>query len=185
MQVLLEQLKSQERIPARGTQKRASRAKYTKILVTGPQRSGTTIVAHIIAKELGYKYYDERDIGVRSATALFGVLSKKEKLVIQGPCFCSLIHLIDSPNTAIVLMKRNIDDIRASEERINWEYEKEQLANYFREDGIISQVRYDCWEKYQKPKMAIPYFEFDYERASSHPMWLPKEKRLNLRREIA
>ena len=33
--------------------------------------------------------------------------------------------------------------------------------------------------------MVIPYFEFDYERTSGHPMWLSKEKRLNLRREIA
>ena len=69
MQVFLEQLK-----------------KFSKILVTGPQRSGTTITANIIAKELGYKYYDERDVGVRSATALFKVLSKDERLVVQGPC---------------------------------------------------------------------------------------------------
>jgi len=158
--------------------------KFKKILVTGPQRSGTTIAGHMIAKDLNYKYYDERDVGVRSCTQLFKVLSTEELAVIQGPCFCSMAHWIDSPDTAVVMMLRNIEDIRASEARINWPEEKAELKNYFLDSGIISAVRYENWEKYQKPNMQVPYFELDYNSLSSHPMWLEKESRKNFRREF-
>lgn len=157
---------------------------FKKILVTGPQRSGTTIAAHIIAKELGYKYYDERNVGVRSLSLLFEKLLSPEPAVIQGPCFCSLVQWIDSPDTAVVIMKRDVEEIRASEARINWPEEKRELQNYYRDEGVISAMRYENWEKYQKPNMRVPYFELEYSSLADHPMWLEKEARKNFRREI-
>lgn len=157
---------------------------FKKILVTGPQRSGTTIAAHIIAKELGYKYYDERDVGVRSISLLIQRLLTDEPAVIQGPCFCSVVQWIDTPDTAVVLMVRDIDEIRASEARINWPEEKKELQNYFRDEGIISITRYENWEKYQKPNMRVPYFELEYSSLKEHPMWIEKENRKNFRREF-
>lgn len=158
---------------------------FKKILVTGPQRSGTTIAGHILAKELDYKYYDERDVGVRSLSQLFDKLMSKESLVVQGPCFCSIVQWVDSPETAIVIMKRNIEEIVESEAKINWSEEKKELQNYYKDDGIISVARYKTWEKYQKPNMKVPYFELNYSSLKNHPMWIEKEARKNFRREIS
>ncbi len=157
---------------------------FKHVLVTGPQRSGTTIAAHILANDLSYKYYDERDVGVRSLTSLFKVLFNEEPAVIQGPCFCNIVHLIDCPNTAVVMMKRSPKDIKESEIKINWPDEKKELINYFETNGNIAEIRYNAWEKYQKPNMLVPYFELDYESMSAHPMWIEKEQRKSFRREI-
>jgi len=34
---------------------------HERVLVTGPQRSGTTIAAKILASELKYRFFDEGD----------------------------------------------------------------------------------------------------------------------------
>lgn len=158
---------------------------HSRILVTGPQRSGTTIAAKILAADLGYTYVDEREVGVRSMTRLFEAL-KRDKVVIQGPCFCSQVHWIDSENTLIVMMIRNVQDIEASQERIEWKEEELELRNYFRTVGKISNVRYKVWEDFQKPAMRLPFVELEYESLKSHIMWVDKESRKQFdRRQFA
>src|SRR5690606_32596522 len=112
--------------------------KFKHILVTGPQRSGTTIAAHILAHDLKYEYIDERRVGVRSYTKLFQELTSDRNSVVQGPCFASDCHWIDAPDTAVVFMIRNCDEIVASEQRINWLEAPKYLANYFQWDSVIS-----------------------------------------------
>ena len=159
--------------------------KFKKVLVTGPQRSGTTIAGHILAKELGYKYIDESGVKTRSVSLLFKALSSKENIVVQGPCFSSIAHLIDTPDTAVVMMMRGVDEIRASEARIDWKWERQELRNYFKEDGVISLTKYEAWHKFQKPFMLVPYFELQYCSLSKHVMWVDREDRKGFRRDIA
>jgi hypothetical protein len=45
--------------------------KHSRIIVTGPQRSGTTISAQIIADELNYTLFPEEEIGVSSLHRFF------------------------------------------------------------------------------------------------------------------
>lgn len=159
--------------------------KFKKLLVTGPQRSGTTIAANVLARELGYKYVDESHVKTRSLTSLFKMLTNRESMVVQGPCFSSIAHWVDTPETAVVMMIRGVDEIRSSEARIDWKWEKGELRNYFLEDGVISVAKYDAWERFQKPNMLVPYFELHYCSLSNHPMWIDKEGRKGFRRDIA
>jgi hypothetical protein len=154
---------------------------FDHILVTGPQRSGTTIASHILAHDLEYKYIDERTVSVRSFTKLFQQLTSDIKSVIQGPCFASECHWIDTPNTAVVFMIRDTQEIRASQKRIDWKEEELELANYFRTKGPISELRYRVWNNFQKHMMKVPFFELDYQSLSSHPLWVEKEERKNFR----
>lgn len=155
---------------------------YKKILVTGPQRSGTTICAKILAAELNYTYVDERKVGVRSLTELFNKLSNESNIVIQGPAFCSCCQWIDSPETAIIIMRRDVNDIKKSQLRISWEENNNELKNYFKTSGDIAEVRYHYWDEFQSKMMRVPYFEIEYESLKSHPMWVDPEQRKNFTR---
>ena len=150
---------------------------FRHILVTGPQRSGTTIAARMLAHDLGYKYVDERKVGVRSYAGLFSELNRDRCSIIQGPCYSSDCHWIDTEETAVVFMIRDTDDIEASQKRIDWQEEEIELANYYKNRGKIATVRYYAWHNFQKEAMRVPYFELDYESLSSHPLWIEKPER--------
>lgn len=146
---------------------------YENILVTGPQRSGTRIASKIIAYELNYMYIDELDIGLQSLNKLFKILFSKEKVVIQAPHLSAMCHFIDTPSTAIVFMRRDLNEIAASQKRIGWNREKLSLSQYFQEEGNINKIKYQTWYDFQKKHlMTIDYFEIEYNSLKKHELWL-------------
>lgn len=150
---------------------------FDKIVVTGPQRSGTTICAKMIVADLRYEFYPEERIGIRLPSALWELIDKQRQFVVQCPALCHCIEDFSADDVAIVLMRRNVGDIVASEERVKWTRKQaRELAQYGRKDGVISEVRYDHWEKHQRPYIAHA-FEIEYESLSEHPLWVPKERR--------
>ena len=146
--------------------------------MTGPQRSGTTICARILADDLNLSYVDEKDVGVRSLARLVARLSSDNGIVVQGPCYSSIVHWIDVPGTLVVFMMRDPRDILASQNRIQWsKYRDEvtyELSNYFRDTGEIAVVRYEAWHRYQKPMMRLPFLEVEYESLSAHALWVDR-----------
>jgi len=95
--------------------------KYNHILVTGPQRSGTTIAAKMIAKDTRHKYIKE--------LARFGM-------------------------------------------------SRHQAKSFRMRGGRVCDLKYKRWREEQRDK--IPhYIELEYESLSAHPMWVPKERRVN------
>lgn len=152
---------------------------FGKIIVTGPQRSGTTICAKMIAVDLGYKFYPEERVGIRLPSALWELIDKERWFVVQCPALCHCIEHFSADDVAIVLMRRNVADIVASEERVKFQRKRaRELAQYERNDGVLSQVRYDHWEKHQRPYIAHA-LEVEYESLSEHPLWVPKERRID------
>ena len=94
---------------------------FNKIVVTGPQRSGTTICAHILANELKLPYIDENSFKVQDNEQFFYILSMYSRCVIQAPGMahiCDKIHQSIETPVAIVFMLRPIKDIIKSEARI-------------------------------------------------------------------
>jgi hypothetical protein len=152
---------------------------FRKILVTGPQRSGTTIATKIIADELGYRFVSEKNIKTHSLWRLHKRLLSLRREVIQGPCFGSICHYIDTPKTLVVFMRRDVNEIVRSEQRIGWNQQQWELANYFRDSGTISAVRYECWEKYQQGLMEVPWIELAHASLAGHRLWVESEKRRN------
>lgn len=153
--------------------------KFEKILVTGPQRSGTRICAKMIAHDTGHKYVDEAMIGVDSLYRLKSLFERKQRIVVQCPALCRHIHMFRADNCAIIIMLRNVKDIVASQKRIGWNWENVELERYDQTEGLIAEIKYAFWKKYQKEKIGNA-FEIEYESLARHKLWVSK----NLRRDF-
>ena len=148
------------------------------VIVTGPQRSGTTFAAKILANDLHAKNVDEREINWVDLHKLHQLLSSRfRRHVIQCPCLSSMVHFISSPETAVVFMIRDLDDIYRSEKRVQWPHNRQEIRRYFRADGQSAEIKYDAWRQFQREKMKVPFFELEYESMKSHDLWINKEAR--------
>ncbi len=149
---------------------------FHKILVTGPQRSGTRIVAKMIAHDNKIRYVSEQQVRIKSMKKANQFLSLDERLVIQCPGLCHCIEELASATVLIVIVVRNVKDIIASQSRIGWtRFEGGELRKYGKTSGIISKVRYAYWEM---QKELIPnWLEVKYEDLKDHPMFVPKKER--------
>jgi len=92
---------------------------YSRIIVTGPQRSGTTYCAYILAKDLGYTHYDEKSFDTSNYNKFKNQISKNN-FVLQTAVFTYCLQDINTPSTLIIWMDRNNKDILESEKRIKW-----------------------------------------------------------------
>lgn len=159
---------------------------FSKIIVSGPQRSGTRICAKMIAHDLNYRYVDEGDIGVDSLNRLWGLWHRQKSFVVQCPALSRYVHLFADDDTAIVFMIRDIDDIVASQKRVGWSWGIPELLRY---DIPISQfdvsdpatTKYAFWLESQKHLVGANGFEVKYESLRGHPLWLDKEQRLDFK----
>lgn len=156
--------------------------KYSRIIVTGPQRSGTRIGAKIIAHDTGHTYIDEREIKGYNYDLLEDKL-KIDNIVVQCPAMMNKIEKISKiyPDVLIVIMKRNINDIIVSQKRINWSEgsEKQELEKYGKTKGIISKIKYEHLDKIKGNINNL--IEIEYEKLSEHILFLYKELRTDFK----
>ncbi len=156
---------------------------YRKILVTGPQRSGTTITSRILAAESGYRCVDEREFAWHDLRLFRALISTPEKMVIQCPSMSHLVEEFGQPENLVVFMQRNPLDIIASEKRVRWKSERYGKKLYCGKVSYIFHwmtplciLKYLHWHFEQKP--IIPsYVDLPYESLREHPLWIAKEKR--------
>ena len=154
-------------------------SRYGRVVVTGPQRSGTTICARMIAQDTGLEYIDEQRFQATEVDRWRAVMRLESGFVMQAPGMCRYVHEFgDNDDVAIVLVRRDIEDIEKSQQRVGWNWEAFELERYGKgpQSGPIAQVKYDYWDRHQRGEIANA-FEVDYEDLSSHPLWLPKELR--------
>jgi len=162
-------------------------SEFNQVLVTGPQRSGTAICAKMIATDLGYRFMAESHMwdGGRDTeewVTLRRVLGKYDNITVQCPMQCRWIHQFSADNVAIVMMLRNLEDIRASELRIGWnDWRQRRMYEGLvggSDDRHIAVVKWLYWEQAQKSTILHP-FEVAYEFLVEHPLWVPSEDRNN------
>lgn len=157
--------------------------KYSKIIVTGPQRSGTRIGAHIIAHDTGHKYIDEKEIGVDNFESIRKFLESDNDIVIQCPGMMRDIEKISLayPDTMIAVMRRNVDDIVASQKRIGWSEwsKKHELKKYGRIDGAISEIKYSHLDLIKHTINNL--IEIDYHSLANHTLFIRKQDRKNFK----
>lgn len=153
---------------------------HNLILVTGPQRAGTTIAAKIIAHDTGHQYIDERDFEAVNKEQWWLIVNSAEKAVIHCPGMCRWVAEAGRrDDVLVVLVKRPIDDIIASQERIGWSHEEFELSNYegFAQPGEpISAVKYRYWDEVQANKIKHSGVVF-YGELKRHKLWVPKKDR--------
>lgn len=158
---------------------------FDVVLVTGPQRSGTRIVAKAIAKDSGLTYCDETVFNVYDEEKFFGLAYAGGRLVIQCPSMSHLVHEIREialrDDMAVVMVLRDVGEIRASEKRIDWPEgaRKKEEAHYnelWVEPGHIADRKYQFWWETQKARIKNA-FEFRYANLASHPLWVRSSER--------
>lgn len=152
---------------------------HPKIVVTGPQRSGTRIAAKMIAADTGHSFVDETEFGIKDVGAFRQVL-QRDNVVVQAPNM--LKDLVDDPPAGVfvVLMRRDLEQIHASEQRIRWAEvyggKKTELAKFGLSEGDPATVKYNYWDSHEK---RAPFLEVEYEALRRHPLWVPEDQRAN------
>jgi hypothetical protein len=156
-------------------------ARFSKIIVTGPQRSGTTIATKMLAAELEYPAVLEESFREQDLIEFGAVLLKHPACVVQAPALSAVAHLFKQNEVAVVFMLRRTEDIRQSEQRINWlaGHDKIEKAKYFatKSDLPISVLKTKMWNQHQKPLLGSRAFELEYESLASHPLWVEQDLR--------
>ena len=150
---------------------------FERVFVSGPQRSGTRIVAKAIAYDTGYDYVDEKEVTFHDFKLLEHYLGKN-KVVIQCPGLCHKLHWVTDKNTIVVMVIRPIDEIEASEKRIGWSQVDRlaELSKYGYTEGIISKIKYDYWKTVQKPILGDRATEIVYHGLTEHPLFIKDRK---------
>ncbi len=162
---------------------------FHKIIVTGPQRSGTTILSKMLAHDMNYKLVDEDDYHVHDLTLFNKELCEMGNKVIHAPAMSHVLHRIQQTKTIIIWVIRDFESIRDSVQRIQWDVKEEQAEKvkytFFPNiqgiiNGPIEKVKYNVWMTYQKRKLCVPHVEILYgcEYMTSHNLWLDKTKRI-------
>jgi hypothetical protein len=160
---------------------------FETIVVTGPQRSGTTITSKMIAHDLQREYIDEDHFATHRFDRFLEYLHPNA--VIQAPGLSAYCHLL-SVEVAVVFMFRDIQEIIESQSKLifgnglTWtEHEQQrELSKYFLEGGAVPHVKYAMWEKFQKPAMnreGKSYFQLRYRSLAGHALWISDDRRKN------
>ena len=131
------------------------------IIVTGPQRSGTTIAARIIAEQTGGVYVDELDY----------CLPLPDKAVVQAPFLLhqALEASYMIPNVRFAFMYRAPGDIVASMERVEW------YADWYEDPNFYPHYVKHCYEYIDLLKRTLrkdQWFDVQYESLVHHPLFV-------------
>ena len=155
-------------------------ANHTRIMVSGPQRSGTTIATKMLAEDLGFRCVLEEEFNFHDLTKLVKIVTDSNCFVIQAPTMSSICHRLQ---VAVVFMRRSLEDIGKSQDRIKWDHEHAEKNRYFHDgEEPIAQVKYRAWEKHQRAFLPPgSAFDLDYESLKGHRLWIDKELRVGFR----
>lgn len=93
--------------------------KENKVIISGCQRSGTTIAALAIATEIDRRFVDENVYKVENQELFHKQFTSPEKSVIHAP---AMLHILNhyQNKALIVIMERDINDVVKSMKRIGW-----------------------------------------------------------------
>jgi hypothetical protein len=155
---------------------------YRVVLVVGPTRSGTTIAGHIIAQDTGKHYLDDTAEAIWSTERLRALVAKYDNIVIQCPTLTWYVDEFgDCDDIAIVLMRRNVDEIRESNDRALKQFRVPSVFwgqgySEYRGKCELIEAIYDHWENVQKHKIKHP-FEINYCDLAAHGLWVERDIR--------
>lgn len=140
-----------------------------RIVVSGPQRSGTTFIARQLSGK-DKPYIDEFE---RPST---------NSWVWQFANNSHLTH--DTECDLIVWMLRDESEVIASQKRIGWNYFKNEKEKYVRRFGVEAEsfssnykMKHHFWNEFQKDSLKCDYVVFKYEDAGDCSGFLEKKKR--------
>jgi len=151
--------------------------KYNKILVTGAPRSGTHICARMVSQDTGYSFLSDRKFSTHNIKSFRKLYANRSAFVTPCPSSSIRRHLAEfaKEDTLIIYMLRNPYEILKSITRIKHSLSRVPV------DEAIERIRQSVlnWEK---QKIEITHWlEVQYHSLESHPLWIPKEDRINFK----
>lgn len=159
---------------------------FSRIIVTGPHRSGTTIAVEMIARDTGYEAILEESFDFYDEHKLRDLLRRKG-IVVQCPALFDLMPDLSDSHTGIVLMRRPLDELARSRNRMYSpatgqklspeEQNTEQLARLGRSEGDAAAIKYELWQTWVDNQQIHNPIVIDYARLADHPLWVSKEER--------
>ena len=154
---------------------------FKRILVTGPQRSGTMIASKILANDLGLPHIDETAFDTHDFQKFHDKARNLPRFVMQCPTMAPYVHLI--PGVVVVWMHRDLQDVIRSQRRIEWQpYEQIEKDRYFYHGtNEAATVKANAWTRFQRITLGERAFDLDYESLSMHPLWVEKSGHSNFK----
>ena len=150
------------------------------VIVTGCQRSGTTIAAHILGQQKKWVVWEDqdwlptpKDIYILQEMVRTG----RTKLVIQSPVALHNFHYLfhQVPQVHFVGVKRKTEDIIASMKRIKWF--QDEVYHYI--DYYYDHVRFmnNQWGLLKQMLPKDSWTEVKYNELKEFPQFIPKHQR--------
>lgn len=151
-----------------------------RIIVIGPQRSGTNIAAAVIAKDKQLPLYSERIFGYSSCVisskpdnTLIDFIHNCPEYVLQAPALNSYCHLIET-DALFVWVKRSAEAVRNSRKRAGWPGEQIETNKYKRyHPELVFNDTVDAalmaWK--MKQRHIVNHIEMEYLSLCESPLW--------------
>lgn len=158
---------------------------YSRIIVSGPQRTGTRFITNALASDLGYDVIDEVDYGIENTDRFMQTISERDNFVCQAPAQSYTLHNVGTPSTIILFSYRPTENIIFSQELCSWNCENVEKRKYqnnremkrFVGGSPISKIKYRAWEEYQKPLCLVPSLDIVYDSFKEHKDWVDMKDR--------
>lgn len=169
--------------------------KYSRVLVLGPQRSGTNIAAKILAHESGYPLFSERQFGESSCVIdkppthsekLEDFMQTEPSYVLQSPVLTYTAQTLDVSDAIVCFISRPILEIEDSRTSSDWpgaerEWRKYQASFPEMTEDLsavnLATVQVKTWKEIQKEQMKLPFIELTFSDLQNHPLWVQKTER--------
>ena len=135
---------------------------FTQIVVTGSGRAGTQIMAQAIAQDLELDYVPETAFNQNNWGQLLNILAQTDRIVAQAPDLWLMMSQLPE-RAAIVVSRRNLDDIYASWKRHSFLPKDRPEAVYAGLGAMLAMRPHTFW--------------MDYEDLREHPLWIDPEAR--------
>jgi hypothetical protein len=170
---------------------------YKRIIVSGPQRSGTTFLSQVLSEDLGFVKKDQNfnEVGHISNLIKFPV-----PYVAQAPHLSWELHHIDIPETFVIFCTRNCNDVIDSARKKlsltndrtkNWNnshfgnigelirlktyIKQKQVPDYY-SDVHSCYIKNNLWLSYQYVNMKVDHGTMPYECLKDHPKFISDKK---------
>ena len=143
------------------------------IFVTGPQRAGSRLAAHIIARETGRTFIDELDYNPDIPM----------NSVIQAPFLLKAVIELSFmfPTAQFVFMYRNKQDIIKSMEHIEW------YKDYMDSPNFYSTFVDHCYTYIEQLKSELPqdrWFDIHYESLVQDPLFVKDRSNFTVKQHL-
>ncbi len=143
------------------------------IIVTGPQRAGSRLASHIIARQTGRKFIDELEYNINIPN----------NSVVQAPFLLKAVIELSFifPTAQFAFMIRNKDDIIASMQRIEW------YKDYTDNPDFYSTYIDHCYDYIGMLKQSLDkerWFDIQYESLQHDPLFVKDRTNFTVKQHL-